>query len=162
MHRPPSRPAILLGSILALGGAVAPAPPALALPDLVVRQDMLGGDPSWNAFLEIGARTGSLGYAFPSLRLCEELVPGTVPSSVLEACANQVPTATRRLLTHLTPANAQRLERSSIAEHFMWSRGWRGRCRQIASDLLPSSSWQTLWSIYERRAWALVRGRIRP
>jgi hypothetical protein len=129
---------------------------------LVCRHGSFNGSLSWDTFLEIGARTGASGYAFPALRLCEELAPGTVPGAVLEACADQVPPSALRLLVCLTPANAQRIERSSMAEHFMWSKGWIGRLRQIASDLLPSSSWRTLWSIYERRAWSLIRGRIRP
>jgi hypothetical protein len=43
MRRPPSLPAILLASLLAPGAAATLPLPALALPDLVVRQDMLGG-----------------------------------------------------------------------------------------------------------------------
>jgi hypothetical protein len=128
---------------------------------LVMRQDLASGWLSWDAFLELGARTGALAYAYPALRLADMLAPGVVPSAVLDACAGHAPGAVRRALERLTPATAQRIDRTSLGEHFMWAPGWRGRLRLLASDLFPKvASWPELGRIYEERAWRLIRGRV--
>jgi hypothetical protein len=128
---------------------------------LVIRQDFAAGRLSWDAFVDLGARTGALGYAYPALRLCEALAPGAVPGPVLDRCADRTPPAVRQALARLTPASAQRIDRSSVAEHFMWTCGWRGRLRQLAADLLPDAgSWSGVFGIYEERAWRIIRGRV--
>ena len=128
---------------------------------LVIRRDLAEGRLDWAAFLDLGRRAGALCYAYPSLRLCEKLAAGTVPGPVLGACAAHSPAAVRRALELLTPASAQRIDRSSVAEHFMWTQGWRGRLRQLASDLLPDAeTWAEISRIYEVRAWRLIRGRL--
>jgi hypothetical protein len=130
---------------------------------LVIRADLASGRLDWDGVLDLGARTGALGYAWPALKLCEDLAPGVAPSAVLEQCAASAPAAVRRRLADLTPATAQRIDRNSVAEHFMWAEGWRGRLRQVASDLLPAAGTpRQFWSIYEARAWRLVRGRFSP
>ena len=48
---------------------------------LVIRKDCAAGLLCWDAFLAMAERTGSLGFAFPALKLCDELAPGTVPAS---------------------------------------------------------------------------------
>lgn len=127
----------------------------------VVRRDVAGGALSWDAFLALGARVDLLGFAYPALRLCEDLSPGTVPASVLDACARRAPASVSRTLDRLTPATAQRIDRTSMREHFMWTDGWRGRLRQLAGDVAPAAgSWGKFWSIYERRAWRFIRGTI--
>lgn len=128
---------------------------------LVIRQDRAEGRLSWDAFLDLGARTGALAYAFPALDLAEKLAPGLVPKEVLGRCAAHAPGAVRRALEGLTPATAQRIDRMSLGEHFMWALGWRGRLRLLASDLyLPGRSWRELRRVYEERAWRLIRGRV--
>jgi hypothetical protein len=66
----------------------------------------------------------------------------------------------RRIVDALDPAHAQRVHRGSISEHFMWVTGARGWMRQLGSDLLPASSDRSVWSIYEARAFRLLRRRI--
>jgi hypothetical protein len=127
---------------------------------LVIRQDTASGALAWPEFLEVGERTGALGYAYPALRLSEALAPGVVPAFALERCARLAPASVVRLVATMTPATAQRIDRSSVAEHFMWTRGWGGRLRQIASDVLPAAAWEEVVAIYERRAWRLLRGRF--
>jgi hypothetical protein len=128
---------------------------------LVIRRDASDGRLDWGAFLELGRRTGALGYAYPALRLAEKLAPGTAPEMVVEVCAANAPLAVRRAVDALTPATAQRIDRASLAEHFMWTPDWRGRLRQLASDLVPDvGSWSAFLGIYEERAWRLVRGRV--
>lgn len=129
--------------------------------NLVIRQDLAAGRLSWEAFLDMGQSLGLLGFAYPALKLCEDLTPGVVPAAVLGRCAQAAPRGVLRVVRRLTPATAQRIERSSIGEHFMWADGWRQRSRQLAADIAPRvGSWRALWSIYEKRAWRLVRGRV--
>jgi hypothetical protein len=130
---------------------------------LVIRQGHGDGALSWDDFIEAGARAGVLGFAYPALRLAEDLTPELVPALVLERCAASAPFAVRKLVSSLTPATAQRLDRTSVAEHFMWTSGWSGRARQLFADVAPAAgSWAGLWSIYEKRAWRLIRGRFTP
>jgi hypothetical protein len=127
----------------------------------VIRRDSAAGRLSWPAFVEAGLAVGALGYAYPALRLCEDLAPGTLPAWVIERCAAAAPPRVARIVAGLTPATAQRVDRSSIAEHFMWSPGWSGIGRQLAVDLVPGvSSWRGAWAIYERRLWQLLHGRV--
>jgi hypothetical protein len=127
---------------------------------LVIRRDLQAGRLSWDAFLAVGGRTGALGYAYPALRLADKLAPGLVPREILDGCAAQAPKAVRRALERLTPATAQRIERNSVGEHFMWAETWRGRLRLLASDILPAVRWPEFRRIYEERAWRLIRGRV--
>jgi hypothetical protein len=127
---------------------------------LVIRHDQAVGRLMWDAFLDVGARTGALGYAYPALALAEKLAPGTVPMAVLDRCGDHAPRAVRRALEQLTPATAQRIDRASLGEHFMWAEGWRARLRLLASDILPTVRWPEFRRIYEERAWRLIRGRV--
>jgi hypothetical protein len=128
---------------------------------LVIRQDLAAGRLSWDAFADLGARTGASSYAYPALALAEKLAPGTIPGAVLDRCAAPAPQAVRRAVERLTPATAQRIDRNSVGEHFMWAEGWRARLRLLASDILPDvGSWPEFRRIYEERAWRLIRGRV--
>ena len=127
---------------------------------LVIREDQAAGRLSWPAFLEAGELTGALGYAYPALALAEKLAPGLVPAGTLTHCAARAPAAVRRAVERLTPATAQRIDRNSVGEHFMWAEGWGGRLRLLASDILPAVRWPEFRRIYEERAWRLIRGRV--
>jgi hypothetical protein len=128
---------------------------------LVIRQDHAAARLSWDAFLDAGARTNAISYAYPPLSLAERLAPGVVPGDVLDRCAARTPAAVRRAVEQLTPATAQRIDRTSVGEHFMWAEGLRGRMRLLASDLLPAvRTWAEFRRIYEARAWRLIRGRL--
>ena len=128
---------------------------------LVIRQDMAAGRLDWDVFLEVGAQTGGLAFAYPALRIAEALAPGIVPGAVLDRAAVHAPAAVRSALARLTPASAHRIDRNSLSEHFMWAPGWRGWLRQLASDLVPrTGSWARLLGLYEERAWRLIRGRV--
>jgi hypothetical protein len=125
---------------------------------LVVRQDLRARLLRWDEFLVAAARAGAAGYSYPALALAEKLAPGTVPAFVLARCAAAAPAPVRRIVGGLTPATAQRIDRASITEHFMWSSGWMSRARQLGADLAPP--WRMLWSTYEKRAWRLLRGAV--
>lgn len=124
---------------------------------LVVRRDVRSGRLSWHDVLEAGASTKALGPAYPALRLAEKLAPGTIPQTVLDISAELARPRARSIVDTLDPANAQRVDRASIAEHFMWVAGLSGWCRQLASDMAPRSEF---WSVYERRAYQMLRGRL--
>jgi hypothetical protein len=126
---------------------------------LVIRRDGTAGTLDWDAFLATAAKIHALALVYPALKLCDQLVPGTVPARVLERCGEKAPIAVRRIVDRLTPASAQRVDRCSVAEHFMWADSWRGRAFQVLVDIgAPlAQPWPRLWSIYEVRAWRLFR-----
>lgn len=126
----------------------------------VIRRDTADGRLSWPAFIELGRSVGALAHAYPALRLCEDLAPGTVPVAVLDRCAAAAPARVLRVVGRLTPASAQRVDRSSIAEHFMWALGWTGLARQLAADIFPAMGWRGAWAVYQRRAWQVLRRRL--
>lgn len=124
---------------------------------LVIRRDTERGALSWDEFLRLGMLCDGLGAAYPALAMSEKLVGGTVPPSVLQRCRDAAPIAVRAIVDRLEPAFAQRLDRTSIAEHFMWVSGISGWVRQLGSDLVPRHSMR---NIYEARAYRLLRGTI--
>jgi hypothetical protein len=124
---------------------------------LVARCDSQGGSLSWDEFLHLGAATNALGVAYPALSMTEKLSPGTIPSRVLEICAELAPRRAHAVLDKLDPATAQRVDRASVAEHFMWVSGVSGWARQLAYDLAPRSDF---WPIYKARFHRLLRGQI--
>jgi hypothetical protein len=127
----------------------------------VIRSDFGNRRSAWERFVAVGRATGALGGAYPALCMCERLAPGTVPANVLALAAESAPTRVRSVVEKLTPANAQRVSRASISEHFMWVTGMQGWLRQLAADILPSSgSGDPIRSIYEARAYRLLRRRI--
>lgn len=123
----------------------------------VVRNDIPSRRLNWDEFLHLGAVTNALGAAYPALRMAEMLAPRTIPAAVLSICAEIAPPRARMIVDRLEPATAQRVDRASIAEHFMWVSGLSGWYRQLTSDLVPGSE---AWAIYEKRAYRLFRGRI--
>lgn len=124
---------------------------------LVVREDVAAQRLSWDELLHVGAITKALGAAYPALSMAEKLAPGTIPSHVLEISAELSPQRVRAIVDRLDPATVHRVDRASIAEHFMWAAGFSGWARQLASDLAPGSD---VWPIYEARAYRLLRGRV--
>ncbi len=125
----------------------------------VIRRDTQADILSWHDFLRAAERSGALGMVYPALKLCEQLVPGTIPENVRSACARETPRAVREIVDGLTPANAHRVVRCSLAERFMWTPSRAKMARQILLDLVPprSASLSKLVGIYRARAWRLAR-----
>ena len=114
---------------------------------LVVRSDIDNGRLNWDEFLHLGAATNALGAAYPALRMAEILAPRTIPATVLSISAEIASPRARMIVDKLEPSTAHRVDRASVAEHFMWVSGFSGWCRQLASDIMPGSE---SWAIYER------------
>ena len=124
---------------------------------LVVRQDMANGKLQWDQFVALGRRAGALGVIYPALHLSEALIPGTIPGAVRAVCRHEAPTGVRKILDGLSPATVHHLDRMSVEEHFMWSRGWSGKVRQALHDAFPTLSMPALAAIYSLRLNALRR-----
>nr|WP_299853777.1 nucleotidyltransferase family protein [Sphingomonas bacterium] len=107
---------------------------------LVVRHDEAAGRLSWPAFVALAERVGALGAAYPALRLCEQLVSGTVPPDVLESAWRRAPAVARRFVERLTPASAHRVTRYSITEKIMWATSRRSALRQLGAQLVSSDA----------------------
>ena len=126
---------------------------------LIIRRDVTDGLLFWDAFLALAGRLEALGLVYPAFRLCEMLVPGTIPAEVATQCIRRAPAAVRRVVDPLTPANAQRVVRYSIAEKFMWSGSRLSILRQLLSDVVPPGmgSASGLLGAYRKRAWKIAR-----
>ena len=122
----------------------------------VVRRDQ--ASLFWEEFITLGAQIGALGAAYPALCMSEKLAPGTFPASVLAISRELAPARVRAVVESLEPANVQRIDRASIAEHFMWVRGASGWTRQLWADLTAGGASAT--PIYLSRVYRLLRGRI--
>lgn len=128
---------------------------------LVIRRDRAKGLLSWPDFVALAERAGALGLIYPALRLCEELAPDTVPLWVLAECETRVPASVRRVVDPLTPADAQRVVRCSLAERFMWTGSAAGVVRQVLREtFLPAHSLRELLNIQRARVWRLARGTV--
>jgi hypothetical protein len=127
---------------------------------LVIRRDTATGDLCWSGFLDLARRTRSLGYAYPALAICRQLAPDTVPDSVIAVCRDAAPPGVVRAVAGLTPATAHRVDRTSVREHFMWTRGLAERSRQLAGDLAPHNSLREIVTLNCTRIWTLLRGRV--
>jgi hypothetical protein len=125
---------------------------------LVVRADVANGRLDWDEFLALAAQTDALGAAYPALTMSDMLAPGTIPERVVDRCGEAIPPRARAVVDALEPATAHRVERASLAEHFMWVDGASGWLRQLASDLLPGAG--TLRRAYAARFYRLIRGRV--
>jgi hypothetical protein len=129
---------------------------------LVIRKDMSVRNAAWNAFLDAAVRAGAVGVVYPALRLCDQLLPGTVPSWVTSRSRAETTPAVRRVVDPLTPANAQGLLRCSLAERFMWAPSPLAVMRQALEEVFPpgSGSLPALLAIYRTRMWRLARGTL--
>lgn len=130
---------------------------------LVIRRDVTSSKLDWNEFLAEAARARALGLVYPALHFAALLSPNTIPEFILMACANAAPTGVHRALRRLSPASAQRLDRCSVSERYMWARGWTGVGRELWRSLLPPNcSAREVARIYNLRIRRLLAGRIGP
>jgi len=126
---------------------------------LMIRKDFAAGPASWEAFIGAANRADALACAYPALKFCDELVPGTVPAEVIARSRRQVPHSVRTVVDPLRVANAQRLLRCSLAERFMWTPSRWGIAWQLFKEVLPPG-WNSaagLIDIYRARFWRLAR-----
>lgn len=125
----------------------------------VIRRDVRAGYLAWEEFLAAAGRARSLDFTYPALQLCEELVPHSVPADVIARCRHAAPTAVRAVVEGLTPATAQRVDRCSLTERFMWTNSRANIVRQIIHEVIPPNvnSLSDLFRIYRMRAWRLAR-----
>lgn len=125
----------------------------------VTRRDLQTGSLEWGEFLSAAARARSLGLSYPALRFCGELAPGSIPADVIERCRHEAPVAVRQVVDRLTPASAQRVDRCSLAERFMWTASPARILQQIVYEIIPpgTNSISSLMSIYKNRAWRIAR-----
>jgi hypothetical protein len=126
---------------------------------LIVRRDSDAGLLHWSEFQAMAERYGALGLIYPALRLCERLVPGTIPPEIVARSRQHAPASVRHVVDRLTPANAQRVVRYSMAEKFMWTGSRLAAARQLVSDIVPPGidSVSALFAIYKKRAWKIAR-----
>jgi hypothetical protein len=129
----------------------------------VIRRDLERGALDWAVAADAAEEVGALRFAYPALALCERLAPGSVPPAALARFAAKATPAMLRILGGVTPGTAQRLDRLSVEERFMWAGTPVERARRLAYALWPAPAGRSvgeLGRIYARRAWRLAQGRV--
>lgn len=128
---------------------------------LVIRADSANGSLDWDEVTAGADAAGALGMIYPALRLCEALVPGTVPPGVLRGSRARVPSAVRRIVDPLTPATAHRVVRCSLAERFMWTASPAALARELFVDTFaPGTSVRDMLRIQGLRMWRIARATV--
>jgi hypothetical protein len=131
---------------------------------LIARRDVNGQELDWDAVLAFLTRTRTLQYASPALHLAEQLVPNTVPSTILRAAAATSTRRAVRVLATLTPTAPILRPGAKITETLMWATDWRevvGRLWRIvrADSTLPLRSivsnfhWRVRRNLLSSRLW---------
>ncbi|HEX6939817.1 MAG TPA: nucleotidyltransferase family protein [Longimicrobiales bacterium] len=131
---------------------------------LVIRADTAAARLRWDSLVDLLDRAGALRFAYPALALAERLAPGSVDPDALAVLAAAATPRMRRVLDGLRPSGAQRPERLSLSERFMWARGpVEHACRVLymAWPLWIGASPGELRRIYAERAARVLR-RILP
>jgi hypothetical protein len=116
----------------------------------------------WADVLDLAHRTGSAGYIYPGLALAEKLAPGTIDGAVLAECAAAAGPRVRAFVAGSEPSDGARLERVSVAEKFLWTRGPGDVARRLGRLLWPrgGGSVGDVLRTYARRIYRLRRGRV--
>lgn len=130
---------------------------------LVVRADVAAGELRWEELHALLEARGALRFAYPAFELAERLAPGTIDPGLRAALASAATPRMTRIIRPLRPSAAQRLERLSLAERFMWGTGPMDHLRRALEMAWPrwarSSPWR-LPGIYAERIFRLLRGRV--
>ena len=129
----------------------------------VIRRGLASGALRWNRLLERMEALGASRFVYPAFALVDRLAPGTVDADFLAELQPHVPKRMATVLERLTPATAQRLDRLSLAERFMWSRGPLETLRRLAYMAWPASagdSWDRRGRIYVERGFRVLRRRV--
>ena len=129
---------------------------------MVCRQESAAGRLSWPDALAVARATGSAGFVYPALAHAERLVPGTVDTAALAECARAAGPRVRAFVDRAAPSDLARLERVTLAEKFLWTRGPLDVARRVGVMLWPKAngSIRNLIRTYARRAYRLRRGRV--
>ncbi|MGH7467545.1 MAG: nucleotidyltransferase family protein [Longimicrobiales bacterium] len=116
---------------------------------------------SWDELTDLLRQARAERFVFPAFELVERLVPGTVAAALRDQLLRAATPSLRAVVNGLSPATAQRLERSALNEKFMWAASPIEYIRRAAHMLLPGGgSFRRLARIYVDRAFRLLRGRV--
>ena len=130
---------------------------------LVIREDLATGRLSWDEVTSLLERASAMRFAYPALELAERLAPGTLDGELRGRLARAATPRMRRVVDRLRPATAQRLDKLSLEERFMWAERPIEYLRRMAYLLWPTAvdkSDYDLKSIYRQRFYRLLRGRV--
>jgi hypothetical protein len=103
-------------------------------------------------------------FVYPAFELLERLVPGIVAARFRAQLNRAATRAQRAVIAGVSPATAQRTDRTSLKEQFMWAAtpaDFLRRAAYMALPLADSGSLRKLVRIYFDRIYRLARGRVR-
>ncbi len=130
---------------------------------LVIRADLASGRLAWGDVLSLLDRAHATRFAFPALQLAERLLPGTLDETLLTKLAGAATPSMRRVIDGLEPGDAQRLDRVTLQERFMWAKGPIETLRRLGRFIVPSGTdvpLRTMGSMQWSRLMRVVRGRV--
>ncbi|MGH7504165.1 MAG: nucleotidyltransferase family protein, partial [Longimicrobiales bacterium] len=130
---------------------------------LVLRADTASGALRFDALANVLARDDAFRFAYPAFELAERMAPGTLDPVFHARLAASATPRIRRFVERLRPADAQRFDRMSLEERFLFAHGAAETARRAAYVVWPrlaDHSVEPLHAVYARRLYRIVRGRI--
>jgi hypothetical protein len=91
--------------------------------------------PDFDVVEAMARRAGAIAAIFPAVVMLEEIAPGTLPGRLVEASRHAAPRSVQRQMEQLSPATAQCVVRTSVAERFMWTPSLLGIARHLWEDV---------------------------
>lgn len=128
----------------------------------VIRADAERGSLDWRGVADFLDATRATRFAYPALRLVDQLVPGVVDASLLRASEVASTNRTRRVVAGFTPTSPVLQLHTSMSQRMMWARGWRGVARQVWSFVTPfkGASARTMLRNYHSRLRRVFSGSV--
>lgn len=130
---------------------------------LVLRADAASGALEWNGLADLLDGSGATRFAYPAFALADRLVPGTLDPAFRKRITAAATPRIRRFVDRLRPADAQRLDRLSLEERFLWARGPIEFVRRAAYLIWPrhaGRSVRPIRTVYVERLYRILRGDV--
>ena len=130
---------------------------------LVIRKDEERGTLDWHGVEDFLGKARALRFAYPALRLADQLVPGVIDASLLRASERASTERTIAVVEHFTPTSPVLQHQTSLSQRMMWASGWRGVARQAWLFVTPfrGMSARTMLRTYHSRLLRVVSGSVR-
>src|SRR5215510_8315060 len=103
----------------------------------ITRAERVAGRLDWRDISDLLEKTGAAEYTFPAFALVEDLAPGTIDASVLDATRWAATAAARHTVDRLAPGGGS-LDDRGILRQLMWTRGVVGVVQRFLRTLWPA------------------------
>ena len=128
---------------------------------LVARHDTRQATLDWDELLGHVRRTRTERFVYPAWALVEDLLPDTVPPTVLDELARAATPRQLRVVAAVRAADFAPLTRRSVDAKLMWAAGPRELLLNISELLLPSDDGRDVGAFHRERLRSLFSGKAR-